>query len=92
MSDFQPKPEHKFTFGLWTVGNPGRDPFGEPRARLLIPMTACAAWPNLAPTASICTTTTWCLLAPTEAEKRNIVKEFKKTLKDYRHESADGDD
>jgi xylose isomerase len=21
---------HRFTFGLWTVGNPGRDPFGEP--------------------------------------------------------------
>ena len=20
----------RFTFGLWTVGNPGRDPFGEP--------------------------------------------------------------
>src|ERR687884_291245 len=30
MSDFSPKPEHKFTFGLWTVGNIGRDPFGEP--------------------------------------------------------------
>lgn len=30
MSDlYQPKPEHKFTFGLWTVGNSGRDPFGE---------------------------------------------------------------
>lgn len=27
---YQPKPEHRFTFGLWTVGNPGRDPFGEP--------------------------------------------------------------
>ena len=27
---YQPRPEHKFTFGLWTVGNPGRDPFGEP--------------------------------------------------------------
>ena len=26
---YQPKPEHKFTFGLWTVGNPGRDPFGD---------------------------------------------------------------
>ena len=26
---YQPKPEHKFSFGLWTVGNPGRDPFGE---------------------------------------------------------------
>jgi len=30
MSDYTPKPEHKFTFGLWTVGNIGRDPFGQP--------------------------------------------------------------
>jgi xylose isomerase len=30
MSDFNPQPSDKFTFGLWTVGNPGRDPFGEP--------------------------------------------------------------
>ena len=30
MSDFSPKPEHKFTFGLWTVGSVGRDPFGGP--------------------------------------------------------------
>ncbi len=28
--EYQPKPEHKFTFGLWTVGNVGRDPFGAP--------------------------------------------------------------
>ena len=28
MSDFSPKPEHKFTFGLWTVGSRGADPFG----------------------------------------------------------------
>src|SRR3954469_15157174 len=25
-----PRREHRFRFGLWTVGNPGRDPFGEP--------------------------------------------------------------
>jgi len=25
---FTPRPEHRFTFGLWTVGNRGRDPFG----------------------------------------------------------------
>jgi xylose isomerase len=25
---YEPKPEHKFTFGLWTVGNRGADPFG----------------------------------------------------------------
>jgi xylose isomerase len=34
---YQPKPEHKFTFGLWTVGNPGRDPFGEPVRAMLPP-------------------------------------------------------
>lgn len=25
---FEPTPADKFTFGLWTVGNPGQDPFG----------------------------------------------------------------
>jgi xylose isomerase len=35
VTDYLPNPEHKFTFGLWTVGNIGRDPFGEPvRAKL----------------------------------------------------------
>ncbi|HEX5808150.1 MAG TPA: xylose isomerase [Anaerolineales bacterium] len=29
MTDYTPKPEHKFTFGLWTVGSTGRDPFGD---------------------------------------------------------------
>ena len=29
-TNYQPKPEDKFTFGLWTVGNIGRDPFGGP--------------------------------------------------------------
>ncbi|MGZ6315974.1 MAG: xylose isomerase [Anaerolineales bacterium] len=28
--NYIPKPENKFTFGLWTVGNTGRDPFGGP--------------------------------------------------------------
>ncbi|MES1204842.1 MAG: xylose isomerase [Pseudomonadota bacterium] len=27
---FAPRPEDHFTWGLWTVGNPGRDPFGLP--------------------------------------------------------------
>lgn len=30
MDAYIPKPEDKFTFGLWTVGNVGRDPFGGP--------------------------------------------------------------
>jgi xylose isomerase len=28
MPNYLPKPEHRFTFGLWTVGNRGADPFG----------------------------------------------------------------
>ena len=30
MDAYAPRPEHHFTFGLWTVGNTGRDPFGDP--------------------------------------------------------------
>lgn len=27
---YEPRPEHHFTFGMWTYSNPGRDPFGDP--------------------------------------------------------------
>src|SRR5215217_7740489 len=42
--------EHRFTFGLWTVGNPGRDPFGDPTrapldpARSLHKLAELGAW------------------------------------------------
>ena len=35
---FVPQKSDKFTFGLWTVGNPGRDPFGEPVRPVLDPV------------------------------------------------------
>ena len=39
MSDqLTPRPEHKFTFGLWTVGNQGRDPFGHEVRPVLDPV------------------------------------------------------
>lgn len=34
---YEPRPEHHFTFGLWTVGNIGRDPFGQPTRTPLEP-------------------------------------------------------
>jgi len=37
---FTPKPDHKFTFGLWTVGNRGRDPFGDAVRETLTPIEA----------------------------------------------------
>jgi xylose isomerase len=34
----EPTPADKFSFGLWTVGYPGRDPFGEPTRAPLDPV------------------------------------------------------
>ena len=39
-TDFIPTPADKFTFGLWTVGNIGRDPFGDPVRPPLSPVEA----------------------------------------------------
>ena len=39
-SKFTPRPEDKFTFGLWTVGNRGRDPFGDAVRPTLRPVDA----------------------------------------------------
>src|SRR3954468_23882777 len=38
MSDrYAPRPEHKFSFGLWTLANRGRDPFGDAVRRTIPP-------------------------------------------------------
>ena len=43
MSDaYSPRPEHKFSFGLWTVSNRGRDPFGAEVRPALDPVDAVA--------------------------------------------------
>ncbi len=39
---YTPRPEHKFSFGLWTVGNRGRDPFGDVVRDPLPPVDAVA--------------------------------------------------
>jgi len=38
MSKYESTSEDKFTFGLWTVGNIGRDPFGDPVRRVISPV------------------------------------------------------
>jgi xylose isomerase len=49
-SALQPTPDDRFSFGLWTVGNTGRDPFGEAVRAPLAPTRAvqklaeCGAW------------------------------------------------
>jgi xylose isomerase len=82
MADYQPKPEHKFTFGLWTVGNPGRDPFGDVTRPRISPveivhmLAEVGAWGvnlhdnDLVP------------IDATPAERDQIVADFKKALND----------
>ncbi|MGA6954646.1 MAG: xylose isomerase [Candidatus Acidiferrales bacterium] len=77
---YEPKPEHKFSFGLWTVGNPGRDPFGEPVRSILTPVQLAqllgevGAWGvnfhdnDLVP------------IDATAAERDRIVRDFKRAL------------
>jgi xylose isomerase len=82
MSDYTPKPEHKFTFGLWTVGNRGADPFGsfvrghKSPAELVYLLGEVGAYGvnfhdnDLIP------------IDTTPAERDQILKEFKKALAD----------
>jgi xylose isomerase len=82
MSDYAPKPEHKFTFGLWTVGSTGRDPFGAPvrdsksPVELVRLLAEVGAWGvnfhdnDLVP------------IDATAAERDRIVREFKAALQE----------
>jgi len=82
MSDYTPKPENKFTFGLWTVGNRGADPFGyavregKSPAELVRLLGEVGAWGvnfhdnDLIP------------IDATPSERDAILKEFKQALSD----------
>ena len=82
MSDYTPKPENKFTFGLWTVGNRGADPFGyavregKSPAELVRLLGEVGAWGvnfhdnDLIP------------IDATPSERDAILKEFKQALAD----------
>ncbi|MDP6409876.1 MAG: xylose isomerase [Planctomycetota bacterium] len=80
MDAFDPRPEDKFSFGLWTVGNPGRDPFGGPvrptqdACEIVRGLARCGAWgvnlhdEDLVPFGS------------SAAERDRIVGRFQRTL------------
>jgi len=81
MSEYTPQPEHKFTFGLWTVGNIGLDPFSSVPVReklsppeLVHLLAEVGAWGvnfhdnDLVP------------IDATPAKRSKIVAEFKKAL------------
>jgi xylose isomerase len=83
MSDpFEPKPEHKFTFGLWTVGNPGRDPFGEPVRPVLSPVEIVQLLAEVGAYGVNFHDNDLVPIDASPSDRDRIVKDFKKALAD----------
>jgi xylose isomerase len=79
---YQPRPEHHFTFGLWTVGNPGRDPFGEPVRQPLAPVTIVRKLAELGAYGVNLHDNDLVPAGATAADRDRIVREFKQALAD----------
>jgi xylose isomerase len=82
-SNYQPKPEHKFTFGLWTVGNRGRDPFGDATRPSLSPVTIVRELSRLGAYGVNLHDNDLVPINATPAERDRIVREFKQALDDH---------
>ena len=81
MADFKPDPKLKFTFGLWTVGNIGRDPFGGPVREQLSPPQIADLLGEVGAYGVNFHDNDLVPIDATAAQRDAIVKEFKKALK-----------
>src|SRR3954464_1965658 len=79
---YTPRPEHKFTFGLWTVGNPGRDPFGDPVRPPISPIEIVRKLGELGVYGVNLHDNDLVPRDATSGEYDKIVKDFKQALKD----------
>lgn len=80
MADFTPQPSDKFTFGLWTVGNIGRDPFGEPVRPPLPPVEAVHLLAEVGAYGVNFHDNDLVPIDATPAERDRIVRDFKTAL------------
>ncbi len=79
---YAPKPEQKFTFGLWTVGNVGRDPFGEPVRQKLSPVDLVYLLAEVGAYGVNFHDNDLVPIDATPTERDRIVADFKAALKD----------
>jgi xylose isomerase len=79
---YEPKPEHKFTFGLWTVGNVGDDPFGKPVRDPLSPVELVHLLAEVGAYGVNFHDNDLVPIDATPAEREKIVADFKKALDD----------
>src|SRR5215813_7499388 len=82
-NDYKPGPEHKFTFGLWTVGNRGRDPFGDATRSSLNPITMVKRLSELGAYGVNLHDNDLVPIDASPQERDRIVQEFKRALADY---------
>ena len=83
MGNYQPKPEHKFTFGLWTVGNRGRDPFGDATRATISPPKIVKGLSELGAYGVNLHDNDLVPIDASASERDRIVSEFKQALDDY---------
>ena len=80
---YTPKPGHKFTFGLWTVGNRGRDPFGEAVRESLPPVEIVKLLAEVGAMGVNLHDNDLVPIDASAAERDRIVAEFKTALEDH---------
>jgi xylose isomerase len=84
MSDnFSPRPEHKFSFGLWTVSNRGRDPFGDFVREPLAPNDAVAMLGEVGAWGVNLHDNDLVPIDATPAERDRIVREFRQACEQH---------
>lgn len=79
---WMPQPSDKFTFGLWTVGNTGRDPFGDPVRPVVAPERIVSKLAELGAYGVNLHDNDLIPFDATTAERDAIVARFKQALKD----------
>ncbi|MCY2954412.1 MAG: xylose isomerase [Planctomycetota bacterium] len=82
MPNYDPEPKMKFTFGLWTVGNPGADPFGGVVRERISPVQIANLLGEVGAYGVNFHDNDLVPIDATPAQRDQIVKDFKKALKD----------
>ncbi len=80
---YQPKQDDRFTFGLWTVGNRGRDPFGEAVRPAISPIQIVEKLAKLGAYGVNLHDNDLVPVDAAPAQRDQIVRDFKKALGDH---------
>ena len=79
---YSPEPGDKFTFGLWTVGNQGRDPFGDATRPPLDPVASVRRLAELGAYGVNLHDNDLVPIDATPAERDRIVRDFRRALEE----------